>query len=93
MLISLKEGLLFFNKRSFWRGTMKKILALVVVFLVFDRFMFYRIDRSRRHVRIELLRQKKLAKQQKEEKHRLAYGIKPRQKLFTQIRQCCTATS
>lgn len=73
---------------------MKKILALVTVFLVFERFMAYKIDSARRHARVEMLRKEKLAQQKKSQGiRRLAQNFKPWQFLFTQIGQRGTATS
>jgi hypothetical protein len=74
-------------------GVVKKLIVLAGIFLLFDRFMYYKIDRARRYARIEFLKRKKIDRKKGLSEKRLAHSKKAGKVITAQVSKCCSATS
>jgi hypothetical protein len=70
----------------------KKIIAFIALFLLVDRFLYYKLDQARYYARIEFLKKKKIARKSGLPEKRLAQSKQPGKNLATQESKSGTTT-
>jgi len=70
----------------------KKIIAFIALFLLVDRFLYYKLDQARYYARIEFLKKKKIARKFGLPEKRLAQNKQPGKELTTQESKRGTTT-